>query len=319
MFKDFSDFNESQSKILQPKSVFALRDAISTQSGLLSELGTLVGRYTRAYNSVQVIKYDENGDPIDVTPDEQLTVPENVLASVKARIDQIREQLDEYRDIVSDLTQSLTVTTGEWYTDPNGSYRYNLAGHSITKSQLGSNLPWLPEVPNFYVKSGSQYAVIGLNPNGQYYVPAGTLPDAIMTNGEPETTALCWAADNVFLAAFEAEDNDPSVHIFCDGKDYLYQWDGTFVRVRDDSRTQAVISFADFLSYLTVTQVLTTTAGLAVIGAAAPSSVIAPIINLAPTDVPKYRVNDFESDVQAIVIDNIIVSDQNLLDVKSTL
>lgn len=89
------DLNES------PQSQY-LSDFISLRGRLKPMLAAVPNNYARSYGQVQLIKYDSDGNPTDITPTDELTVPDSVIASAKAeqldiitRLNRIKEKIDE--------------------------------------------------------------------------------------------------------------------------------------------------------------------------------------------------------------------------------
>jgi hypothetical protein len=109
MFKSFDSFNQHLDKLIPSADAVAMGNALAISKSVQEILSSVSSRYTRAYNSVQVIKYDENGDPIDVTPAEQLTVPENILEYARATIDNVKNQISTYRDRFSTVLHNVVV------------------------------------------------------------------------------------------------------------------------------------------------------------------------------------------------------------------
>lgn len=61
---------------------------------MVSILNQVAQNYARSYALVQQIKYDEEGNITDVTPEERLTVPENVIANAVQQLDELQADMD---------------------------------------------------------------------------------------------------------------------------------------------------------------------------------------------------------------------------------
>jgi hypothetical protein len=139
MFKDFSNLNGVARKAIPPVLSNQLSRGLTLQSGILQRIRDLANEYTSAYNSVSVIKYDESGEPIDVTPSAKMSVPENRLAVVKAWISDARSRLSVIRDLVSESSSTTKDVTFD--SAIASSIRYNIAGHLMKRADFSTNFP----------------------------------------------------------------------------------------------------------------------------------------------------------------------------------
>lgn len=86
-FKNFQAFTNACKNLQQQldRNTLLVR-IINRVSQIITSSQAIPSQYTTKYNSVQLLQYDSEGNLNDVTPAEQLSVPENVLGSAVSSI-----------------------------------------------------------------------------------------------------------------------------------------------------------------------------------------------------------------------------------------
>jgi hypothetical protein len=260
MFKDFSNLNGVARKAIPPVLSNQLSRGLSLQSGILQRIRDLANEYTSAYNSVSVIKYDENGEPIDVTPSEKMSVPENRLAIVKAWINDARERISVIRDVIS----SPSTSTRRVLFDKASGVRYNIAGHMLTSDDFGTNLPrslFGAIVGQFRFKFGPNSSDSVAN---QMHFIGVTFPDVYRAHVNSASTGLTgayWKNEDSFSGMIaRTDDTNIEIHVFIAFHHMTYRisksdFQGTVYsslvipRISDETYTQE--SFSEIFSGLT--------------------------------------------------------------------
>lgn len=106
-FYDFTRLNESLASLNLSDQERYLQEYLSLKAMLQPLLAAVPDAYARSYNQVQLIKYDEKGEPTDVTGNEQLTVPDSIIANAKAQQSSINDRLKQLRAKIDQLTPAV--------------------------------------------------------------------------------------------------------------------------------------------------------------------------------------------------------------------
>lgn len=105
MFKSFDAMNQRLTEV--QLGDYYRADAINMDAEkILTTAKNISQQYARDYSQVQWMKYDENGNPEDVTPDMQSSVPDSVLAAAKQTVNEARDHAESF----SMGTQTVSVT-----------------------------------------------------------------------------------------------------------------------------------------------------------------------------------------------------------------
>lgn len=99
--KDLSQLNAALAASSMPTRVTALMRLLSTKQSMLTMLNSLSQEYSNMYSKLQLLKYDQNNDPIDVTTANALTAIDTTIAlykqswaTAKSTVNDLEELLD---------------------------------------------------------------------------------------------------------------------------------------------------------------------------------------------------------------------------------
>jgi hypothetical protein len=86
MFKNFQALN-SALKNLGQRSRKTQIDTMADQADIINGIAnSIMNDYARTYSQIQVMKYNEDGDPVDITPESNNSVAQGVLDSKKEKV-----------------------------------------------------------------------------------------------------------------------------------------------------------------------------------------------------------------------------------------
>lgn len=124
--KDLTDLNTAIQSTLIPADYDTVQKFMATQASMTTALNGLPAEYARSYLQVQTLKYDENNDPVDVTAEEALSIPESVISRYKQSWGNLKNTLEALR---SRMQQSAITTVANVP-----------AGHQVIEFSNGANV-----------------------------------------------------------------------------------------------------------------------------------------------------------------------------------
>lgn len=92
--KNFHDLNQAVGDVEFPNTQENLQRAVQTARDILSIAESVPNDYAVSYNRVKVTAYDSDDQPVDVTPEDSLTVPESVVSQAKSAANTLFQGLD---------------------------------------------------------------------------------------------------------------------------------------------------------------------------------------------------------------------------------
>lgn len=107
MFTNFDKVNQWLVEHPMGKVTESLARLASLEGQVSPIMQQLAASYARSYALVQRLQYSESGAVTDVTPAEQLTVPQSVLAAAISNV----ERLKEIRDTIPEITLDQVAVT----------------------------------------------------------------------------------------------------------------------------------------------------------------------------------------------------------------
>lgn len=112
--KDLTDLNEAIESTLIPANFDIIQKYLATQASMTTALNGLPAEYARAYLQVQTLKYDENNDPVDVTAEEALSVPESVISRYRQSWGNLKNTLESLKSRLSqfEITRAAPLVEG---------------------------------------------------------------------------------------------------------------------------------------------------------------------------------------------------------------
>lgn len=154
MFHNFQYLNNAigRSKFTDSKEL--LERLLSITSNVMSIAKSVSSNYAKQYSQVQWMKYDSDGNPTDVTPGEQNTVPDSILASAKQDVNSLLDALNAY--IQSSPTVSYTPQAGLVAHDYGLYVTFENGAPKLVTSKPANYI----DGNSIYVKAGSGVAVI---------------------------------------------------------------------------------------------------------------------------------------------------------------
>lgn len=172
--KDLTDLNSAIESTLIPANFDIVQKYLATEASMTTALNGLPAEYARAYLQVQTLKYDENNDPVDVTAEEALSVPNSVIARYKQSWGNLNNTLESLRSRLDqiEITTSANVLEGRQVIEfhhGSGVLSYTMTAAEYSSKadifSLGKELTtwynWVVTSLNDFALSGSAQNVAG--------------------------------------------------------------------------------------------------------------------------------------------------------------
>lgn len=85
-FKSFRELNETLTSVFETTKVASFNTALDALASVVYAAESVASEYAGLYSQVQWMKYSQEGDPDDVTPNQQLAIPDSVIAKLKSLV-----------------------------------------------------------------------------------------------------------------------------------------------------------------------------------------------------------------------------------------
>lgn len=102
--KSMAELSEAIKSTHIPSDVAVIQKLLSSMTAATTALNALPSEYSRAYSQVQLLRYDQNNYPEDVTDPNAVTIPDSVIArykqswaNIKENINSLRSQIEQFK------------------------------------------------------------------------------------------------------------------------------------------------------------------------------------------------------------------------------
>lgn len=176
-FKDFQALNNALKEVRKTRFYEACQRLMDLSDSAVSIGEMAVSQYSRQYSQIQWMKYDESGDPDDVTPNPQISSTVSVLAKIQSQAKSIRERagaISSGNQTQFDLPLVTPLPYGWIYQDdqPDRALIYPPAGYTVG-----------PATGDYYHASNDQIATISIQEGSPLDVYHLWIGFAIATSG----------------------------------------------------------------------------------------------------------------------------------------
>lgn len=174
-YQSFRTINDALPLAVRSNFARAVIQAQSSADALVSVATSTVSEYARLYSQVQRLKYDTAGNVTDVTPADELTVPQSAIATLKASVNDLEKLMNWYNtmpDTVSVEAEAVIPSTlvGANECTPNRIF-------DTWALYAGTNCVALSDVvvtPDGNYMFCSSYYAIGARESFRHYLAANT-------------------------------------------------------------------------------------------------------------------------------------------------
>lgn len=189
-YQSFQTINEALPRAVRTGFARAIIQAQSSADAVVSVATSAISEYARLYSQVQRLKYDTAGNVTDVTPVNELTVPQSSIATLKQSMNDLKKLITWYGSMPDELTVDAFVAD----SIEIGGHNFPKVGFSCETSFRSS---WGPII-GIFMSSSDHGVIMVADSNGVTFKPF-KLDGQMLYWGEftsvPNTTSGAWVID----------------------------------------------------------------------------------------------------------------------------